>query len=150
MKKILQKIKKFFKVLKYCYKTNREIIKLDLASIHIQPNPFISEKVELPTLDDIKDIWDKMNKLNIPIEKQVIVIMPERNRVKIAEIEQRVFETAINLAYRIKEGTRFEIRSDFFMSLQDNEENFCKKISDQQDCPKEFIDLVNKEFWNLI
>lgn len=28
--------------------------------------------------------------------------------------------------------------------------NFCKKISRQEDCPVEFQDIVNKEFWNLI
>ncbi len=28
--------------------------------------------------------------------------------------------------------------------------DFCKKISKQKDCPKEFIEIVNKEFWNLI
>ena len=27
---------------------------------------------------------------------------------------------------------------------------FCKNISQQKDCPAEFIDIVNKEFWNLI
>ena len=27
---------------------------------------------------------------------------------------------------------------------------FCEKISKQEDCPPEFIELVNKEFWNLI
>lgn len=27
---------------------------------------------------------------------------------------------------------------------------FCKEISQQEDCPAEFIDIVNKEFWNLI
>ena len=27
---------------------------------------------------------------------------------------------------------------------------FCKNISQQEDCPAEFIDIVNKEFWNLI
>lgn len=29
-------------------------------------------------------------------------------------------------------------------------DDFCKKIVKQQDCPSEFIDIVNKEFWNLI
>lgn len=28
--------------------------------------------------------------------------------------------------------------------------DFCKKISKQEDCPAEFVDLVNKEFWKLI
>lgn len=28
--------------------------------------------------------------------------------------------------------------------------NFCKKISKQEDCPAEFQEIVNKEFWNLI
>ena len=28
--------------------------------------------------------------------------------------------------------------------------NFCKKISKQEDCPVEFQEIVNKEFWNLI
>ena len=28
--------------------------------------------------------------------------------------------------------------------------NFCKKVSKQEDCPSEFQDIVNKEFWNLI
>lgn len=28
--------------------------------------------------------------------------------------------------------------------------DFCKKISQQKDCPPEYIDIVNKEFWNLI
>lgn len=28
--------------------------------------------------------------------------------------------------------------------------NFCEKISKQEDCPAEFIELVNKEFWNLV
>ena len=28
--------------------------------------------------------------------------------------------------------------------------DFCKKISQQEDCPTEFVDIVNKEFWNLI
>ena len=27
---------------------------------------------------------------------------------------------------------------------------FSKKISQQSDCPAEFTDIVNKEFWNLI
>jgi hypothetical protein len=27
---------------------------------------------------------------------------------------------------------------------------FCKEISQQEDCPAEFVDIVNKEFWNLI
>ena len=27
---------------------------------------------------------------------------------------------------------------------------FCEKISQQEDCPPEFIEIVNKEFWNLI
>lgn len=27
---------------------------------------------------------------------------------------------------------------------------FCNKIIAQSDCPPEFINLVNKEFWNLI
>lgn len=27
---------------------------------------------------------------------------------------------------------------------------FAKKISQQKDCPSEFVDIVNKEFWNLI
>ena len=27
---------------------------------------------------------------------------------------------------------------------------FCEKISKQSDCPSEFIDIVNKEFWNLL
>ena len=27
---------------------------------------------------------------------------------------------------------------------------FCEKISKQEDCPPEFIEIVNKEFWNLI
>lgn len=27
---------------------------------------------------------------------------------------------------------------------------FCKKIAKQKDCPPEFIEIVNKEFWNLI
>ena len=27
---------------------------------------------------------------------------------------------------------------------------FCKKIAKQEDCPPEFIEIVNKEFWNLI
>jgi len=30
-------------------------------------------------------------------------------------------------------------------------EEFCKKIiKEQEDCPKEFIDIVNEEFWNII
>jgi len=29
-------------------------------------------------------------------------------------------------------------------------ENFSKEVSKQTDCPKEFIDIVEKEFWNLI
>lgn len=28
--------------------------------------------------------------------------------------------------------------------------NFCKKVSKQEDCPVEFQEIVNKEFWNLI
>jgi len=28
--------------------------------------------------------------------------------------------------------------------------DFCKKIAKQKDCPSEFIDIVNQEFWNLI
>ena len=27
---------------------------------------------------------------------------------------------------------------------------FCKKIAKQKDCPPEVIEIVNKEFWNLI
>lgn len=27
---------------------------------------------------------------------------------------------------------------------------FCQKIAKQEDCPPEFIEIVNKEFWNLI
>jgi len=27
---------------------------------------------------------------------------------------------------------------------------FCKRISQQEDCPPEFVEIVNKEFWNLI
>jgi hypothetical protein len=27
---------------------------------------------------------------------------------------------------------------------------FCQKIAKQSDCPPEFIEIVNKEFWNLI
>jgi len=27
---------------------------------------------------------------------------------------------------------------------------FCKKVAKQQDCPPEFIEIVNKKFWNLI
>ena len=29
-------------------------------------------------------------------------------------------------------------------------EDFCRKISEQQDCPPEFVKIVNDEFWNLI
>jgi len=28
--------------------------------------------------------------------------------------------------------------------------DFCKHIAKQEDCPAEFIEIVNKEFWNLI
>lgn len=28
--------------------------------------------------------------------------------------------------------------------------DFCKKVSNQKDCPEEFQEIVNKEFWNLI
>jgi len=31
-----------------------------------------------------------------------------------------------------------------------NLSKFCKQISQQKDCPAEFVDIVNKEFWNLI
>ena len=27
---------------------------------------------------------------------------------------------------------------------------FCKKIAKQKDCPTEFIEIVNNEFWNLL
>lgn len=27
---------------------------------------------------------------------------------------------------------------------------FCQKIAKQEDCPPEFIEIVDKEFWNLI
>ena len=28
--------------------------------------------------------------------------------------------------------------------------DFCKKVAKQQDCPEEFQEIINKEFWNLI
>ena len=28
--------------------------------------------------------------------------------------------------------------------------DFCKKVSGQKDCPAEFQEILNKEFWNLI
>lgn len=27
---------------------------------------------------------------------------------------------------------------------------FCRSVAKQKDCPPEFIEMVNKEFWNLI
>ena len=36
------------------------------------------------------------------------------------------------------------------ISRVSNLAKFCQKIAKQEDCPPEFIDIVNKEFWNLI
>lgn len=35
-------------------------------------------------------------------------------------------------------------------SKEDIISEFCKKIIQKKDCPSEFIEIVNKEFWNLI
>ena len=42
------------------------------------------------------------------------------------------------------------IANDVTIHNVDNLAKFCKKIAKQEDCPPEFIDIVNKEFWNLI
>jgi hypothetical protein len=41
---------------------------------------------------------------------------------------------------------------ELFLKLQrvSNLAKFCQKIAKQKDCPPEFIEIVNKEFWNLI
>ena len=42
---------------------------------------------------------------------------------------------------------------DFYCKQNHDKEilsSFCRKIATQKDCPVEFVEIVNKEFWNLI
>ena len=50
------------------------------------------------------------------------------------------------------EGHYINVNNDILLNHNKIETiaNFCKKISKQKDCPSEFIEIVNKEFWNLL
>ena len=67
----------------------------------------------------------------------------ENIRQKIAEIITHTHKTPLEQADEIL--LLFDV-----VGRSEQLANFCKKISKQEDCPAEFQEIVNKEFWNLI
>lgn len=63
--------------------------------------------------------------------------LPDANKRTMIEVADRLLN--FNL-----------LRLHFVVGRSEQLANFCKKISKQEDCPAEFQEIVNKEFWNLI
>lgn len=69
--------------------------------------------------------------------------------------EDAIRELAEGVGYEIinlKRGAEKGSNENAALTLHDvsNLAKFCKEISQQEDCPAEFTEIVNKEFWNLI
>jgi len=63
----------------------------------------------------------------------------EKERKQIANCDKFKQHVSVSLAANEAESDNIKLLSEFR-----------EKISQQKDCPPEFIDIVNKEFWNLI
>lgn len=63
-------------------------------------------------------------------------------------------DTLLIMYDQLCERVRLADSSDENSGLHKHDVNnlakFCKEISQQENCPAEFVDIVNKEFWNLI
>jgi len=58
------------------------------------------------------------------------------------------FEKACDIIER--EQMSIKVKGNAPLVDVSNLSKFCSKIAQQKDCPDEFIDIVNKEFWKLI
>ena len=74
-----------------------------------------------------------------------------------AELTPEIYEEisdlldSIRILSNAKDRALDELNKEINLLSNDNIlADFCKKISKQEDCPAEFVDLVNKEFWKLI
>jgi len=72
------------------------------------------------------------------------------------DLQRELHFTGNEIAYLMESYARqvngASTSHDKALNLADvnNLAKFCKQISQQEDCPAEFVDIVNKEFWNLI
>jgi hypothetical protein len=46
--------------------------------------------------------------------------------------------------------TQEKREQDRLVAISEIEEYWLQKITEQEDCPSEFIEIVDKEFWNLL
>lgn len=62
------------------------------------------------------------------------------------------FVSVDNIKHNLEDkfGTVGTEEKQLIISDVNNLAKFCEKISQQEDCPPEFTEIVNKEFWKLI
>ena len=74
------------------------------------------------------------------LEKQAQKFLDETDTMQFSMVE------LLTMFYNHQE----QLRIGLVVGQSEQLSNFCKEISKQENCPQEFQDIVNKEFWNLI